>query len=112
MVKEALLDHAPAIAHRMPAEEGDAEGYERLLRSRIKPQRDRKLALLLSHGTDPSRSAGQFRRAPTNRVPDFFCSRHLDSLVVATHLLETAEQHRLHRFPIARGHHCRGLARR
>jgi 6-phosphogluconolactonase len=35
MVKEVLLDQVGALAHRMPAEEGDAAGYERLIRSRI-----------------------------------------------------------------------------
>ena len=66
MVKEALLDHAPAIAHRMQAEEGDAEGYERLLRSRIKPQRDGVPVLdlvLLGVGPD-GHTASLFPGAP------------------------------------------------
>jgi 6-phosphogluconolactonase len=31
MVKEALLDHVKVVAHRMPADTGDAEAYARLL---------------------------------------------------------------------------------
>lgn len=40
MVKEALLNQVTVLAHRMKADEGDAAGYEQVLRSRVKPQRD------------------------------------------------------------------------
>jgi 6-phosphogluconolactonase len=40
MVKRALLDHVPVRAHRMVAEQGDADGYARLLDERIARRRD------------------------------------------------------------------------
>lgn len=38
MVKQALLDHVKVVAHRMPADTGDAAAYEQLLRTRLKGQ--------------------------------------------------------------------------
>jgi 6-phosphogluconolactonase len=35
MVKRALLDHVQVRAHRMAADTGDAEGYEKLLKDRL-----------------------------------------------------------------------------
>jgi 6-phosphogluconolactonase len=40
MAKRALLDHVAVVAHRMPAETGDADGYARLLGERIARRRD------------------------------------------------------------------------
>jgi 6-phosphogluconolactonase len=48
MVKRALLDRTGASAHRMRAEEGDADGYQRLLEERV-PAFD---LVLLGLGTD------------------------------------------------------------
>lgn len=40
MVRRALLDHVAVAAHRMDAQSGDAEGYERLLAERIPEKAD------------------------------------------------------------------------
>jgi 6-phosphogluconolactonase len=40
MAREALLSTVAAAAHRMPAETGEAAAYERLLRERIRADRD------------------------------------------------------------------------
>jgi 6-phosphogluconolactonase len=40
MAREALLSHVPVQAHRMHAETGEADAYERLVRSRISKKRD------------------------------------------------------------------------
>lgn len=40
MAREAMLSQVPVQAHRMPAETGDAEAYERLVRERIGETRD------------------------------------------------------------------------
>jgi 6-phosphogluconolactonase len=40
MAKRALLDHVPVRAHRMAAEQDDADGYARLLGERIARRRD------------------------------------------------------------------------
>ncbi len=55
MVREALLSAVPVAAHRMPAETGEAAGYEALLRERIRATRDGLPVLdlvLLGIGTD------------------------------------------------------------
>jgi len=39
MASRALLDRVPVRAHRMPAEEGDAEAYARLLAARVPARR-------------------------------------------------------------------------
>ncbi|MGH7860004.1 MAG: 6-phosphogluconolactonase [Candidatus Binatia bacterium] len=40
MAKSALFDHVPARAHRMAADTGDAEAYERLVRERVRERQD------------------------------------------------------------------------
>jgi 6-phosphogluconolactonase len=40
MAREALLSHVPVQAHRMHAEKGEADAYERLVRERITETRD------------------------------------------------------------------------
>lgn len=55
MVKKALLDEVKVLAHPMKAEQGEAEAYEALIRSRVKEVRDGVPVLdlvLLGLGTD------------------------------------------------------------
>lgn len=55
MAREALLDRVPAHAHRMPADSGDADAYERAIREHVPAGTDgtpRFDLVLLGLGTD------------------------------------------------------------
>ncbi len=40
MAKQALLENIPSVAHRMAAERGEADEYERIVRERVTKRRD------------------------------------------------------------------------